>query len=262
MDHPVQTIQTNVMGCESVLKVALRYRVKVVVTSTSEVYGKGNSVPFREDDDVLLGPTSRRRWAYAASKMVDEFLAFSYFYEKKLPIVIVRLFNTVGPRQSSAYGMVIPRFVDQALKGEPLSVYGDGRQSRCFLHVNDAVAGLSSLADCPQAIGNVFNIGSVEEISIVNLAKIILDRVAALSGSPMRQSSEHFRFIPMEQAYQGGFEDMDRRLPDTGKIRSLTGWQPRYDLATILDDIIRSKIESDSQSNLRPVIADKMSIAP
>ncbi|HEX7975893.1 MAG TPA: NAD-dependent epimerase/dehydratase family protein, partial [Anaerolineales bacterium] len=158
VEQPVHTIETNVMGTEAVLRAALRYRAKVLIASTSEVYGKGNHLPFREDDDVVLGPTSRSRWSYAASKMVDEFLGLAYHREKGLPVVVFRLFNTVGPRQTGRYGMVIPRFVQQALRGDPLTVYGDGEQSRCFLHVHDAVEAILALADCSQAVGQVFNI--------------------------------------------------------------------------------------------------------
>jgi UDP-glucose 4-epimerase len=232
VENPVHTIETNVMGTEAVLKVALRYRVKVLITSSSEVYGKGNSVPFREDDDVVLGPTSRSRWSYAASKMVDEFLALAYYRGKGLPVVIVRLFNTVGPRQTGQYGMVVPRFVQQALKGENLTVYGDGRQSRCFLHVLDAVAALIALAECPAALGEVFNVGSTEEISILDMAR----RVLELTGG----NSNRIIFVSYDQAYAAGFEDMFQRVPDIAKVRRYTGWEPRCSLAVILQDVIKS----------------------
>ena len=232
VENPVRTIETNVMGTEAVLKVALRYRAKVLIASSSEVYGKGNSIPFREDDDVVLGPTSRSRWSYAASKMVDEFLALAYYREKGLPVVIVRLFNTVGPRQTGQYGMVVPRFVQQALKGENLTVYGDGRQSRCFLHVRDAVVALIALAECPEAVGEVFNVGTTDEISILDMAR----RVLELTGG----NSNRIIFVSYDQAYAAGFEDMRQRVPDIAKVRRYTGWEPRCSLAVILQDVIKS----------------------
>lgn len=230
VDDPVHTITTNVMGTEAVLKVALRYRAKVLVASTSEVYGKSDRVPFCEDDDVVLGPTCRSRWSYAASKMVDEFLALAYFRQKGLPVVIFRLFNTVGPRQTGRYGMVVPRFVRQALEGEPLSVYGDGDQSRCFLHVRDAVDALVALADCEGAIGQVFNVGSQQEITILDLARTVLQAVAA--------NGERIVFVPYDEAYAEGFEDMRRRVPDIAKVYQFTGWKPQRNLTTIIDDVI------------------------
>ena len=232
VENPVHTIETNVMGTEAVLKTALRYRAKVLITSSSEVYGKGNNLPFREDDDVVLGPTSRSRWAYAASKMVDEFLALAYYREKGLPVVIVRLFNTVGPRQTGQYGMVVPRFVQQALRGENLTVYGDGRQSRCFLHVRDAVAALIALAECPKAVGEVFNVGSTEEISILDMAR----RVLELTGGDRNR----IVFVSYDQAYAAGFEDMFQRVPDITKVRRYTGWEPQCSLEVILQDVIKS----------------------
>lgn len=238
VEQPVHTIETNVMGTEAVLKAARRYRVKVLLASTSEVYGKGNSVPFSEEDDVVLGPTTRSRWSYAATKMVDEFLGLAYEVESKLPVVIFRLFNTVGPRQVGQYGMVIPRFVGQALRGEPLTVYADGRMTRCFMHVKDAVQGILSLADCPEAVGQVFNIGTTEEVSILNLARMVL---SILDGSPepVPANDPRIRFVPYEQAYKKGFEDMSRRVPDTSKIQALTMWQPQLGLEMILKDIIK-----------------------
>jgi UDP-glucose 4-epimerase len=231
VENPVHTIETNVMGTEAVLKAALRYRAKVIITSSSEVYGKGNNLPFREDDDVVLGPTSRSRWSYAASKMVDEFLALAYHREKGLPVVILRLFNTVGARQTGQYGMVVPRFVQQALRGEQLTVYGDGRQSRCFLHVGDAVAALIALAECPEAVGEVFNVGSTEEISILDLAC----RVLELAGGDRNR----IVYVSYDQAYAAGFEDMRQRVPDVSKIRKYTGWEPRRFLQEILQDVIK-----------------------
>lgn len=245
VESPVHTIETNVMGTEAVLQAAFRYRAKVLLASTSEVYGKGMSVPFREDDDVVLGPTSRSRWSYAASKMVDEFLALAYYREKDVPVVIFRLFNTVGPRQTGQYGMVIPRFVQQALEGEPLTVYGDGEQSRCFLHVYDAVRAITALADCPTAIGEVFNIGSTESVTIQQLGQRVLQQVNQGSSLPTSDqaaspSAGQLVFIPYEQAYISGFEDMRQRVPDLSKIRQHTGWEPRLTLKQILDDVIAS----------------------
>lgn len=238
VENPVHTIETNIMGTEAVLKAALRYRVKVLVASTSEVYGKGNQIPFRENDDVVLGPTSRSRWAYAASKMVDEFLALAYWHEKGLPVVITRLFNTVGPRQTGQYGMVVPRFVQQALKGEPLSIYGDGKQSRCFLHVRDAVAALISLMQSPKAVGEVFNIGSTEQISIEDLARTVLVLVQKKGGIPSEDRAKSLEFIPYEKAYAEGFEDMFQRVPDISKIVEFVGWKPVHSLQDILIDVI------------------------
>ncbi|MDD5468929.1 MAG: GDP-mannose 4,6-dehydratase [Anaerolineales bacterium] len=239
VDRPVHTIETNIMGTEAVLKAALRYRAKVLVASTSEVYGKGNRVPFREDDDVILGPTSRSRWAYAASKMVDEFLALAYHREKGLPVVIARLFNTVGPRQTGQYGMVIPRFVEQALRGEPLTIFGDGSQSRCFLHVSDAVSALLALAACDNAVGEVFNVGSTEELSIAEVAHLVLEEVRRVKPSASAPGS--LVHVPYEEAYAVGFEDMHRRVPDISKIQRLTGWKPERTLRTALNDVIQER---------------------
>ncbi len=233
VEQPVHTIETNIMGTEAVLRAALRYRCKVMVASSSEVYGKGNHVPFREDDDVVLGPTFRSRWSYAASKMVDEFLALAYYREKGLPVVVFRLFNTVGPRQTGRYGMVIPRFVQQALQREPLRVYGTGRQSRCFLHVHDAVEAILALADCSQAVGQVFNIGSTEEITIIELARRILREAEARHGA----SEGKIVRVPYEEAYAVGFEDMRKRVPDISKIKKYTGWTPKHNLEETLIDI-------------------------
>ena len=242
VENPVHTIETNVMGTEAVLKAALRYRVKVLIASTSEVYGKGNQIPFREDDDVVLGPTSRSRWSYAASKMVDEFLALAYFREKGLPIVVVRLFNTVGPRQTGRYGMVVPRFVQQAIQGDPLSIYGDGNQSRCFLHVKDAVSALVKLSESPEAIGQVFNVGSTEQVTILELAKKVLALVQDNPKIKGKKSPNPISFIPYEQAYAEGFEDMIRRVPDISKIGQIIHWKPRHSLKAILLDVIRHSI--------------------
>ena len=221
IDEPLRTLETNVDGTETVLRVAHRYMAKVLIASTSEVYGKSNAVPFREDDDIVLGPTSRSRWGYAASKLFDEFLALAYWHQRQLPVVVFRLFNTVGPRQSSRYGMVIPRLMRQALKGEPITVYGDGSQTRCFCDVNDVVRALVGLANSPDAVGQVFNIGSSEETSIVQLA----ERIRTIA-----ESNSQIVFVPYSQAYGSGFEDMLRRVPNTRRIRSLLGWEPSLTL--------------------------------
>lgn len=237
VEQPVHTIETNITGTEAVLRAAQRYRVKVMIASTSEVYGKGNAVPFKEDDDVVLGPTSRNRWSYAASKMVDEFLGLAYHYEKKLPVTIFRLFNTVGPRQTGQYGMVIPRFVQQAKTGEKITVYADGQQSRCFMHVSDAVRGIYDLSIKQGADGEVFNIGSTEETTVLELAQKVLGHVRGIPSIPP-ENDPQISFIPYEDAYTEGFEDMRRRVPDISKIGSLTGWKPSLTLEDILRDIV------------------------
>ncbi len=235
IQNPVHTIETNVMGTEAVLKAALRYRAKVLVASTSEVYGKSERVPYREDDDITLGPTARNRWAYAASKMVDEFLALAYQREHGLPVVIFRLFNTVGPRQTGQYGMVVPRFVQQALAGQPLTVYGDGSQTRCFCNVLDAVQAIVGLAGAPEAVGQVFNVGSTDEVSILELAQRTLALVHGEEGS----QRDRITLVPYAQAYTAGFEDMLRRVPDISKIGGVIGWQPSIPL----DETLRQVIE-------------------
>ncbi len=245
VEKPVHSIETNVMGTEAVLKAAVRYRAKLLIASTSEVYGKGNSLPFREDDDTVLGSTLRNRWAYAASKMVDEFLALAYHREKDLPVVIFRLFNTVGPRQTGEYGMVIPRFVQQALRNEPLTVYGDGQQSRCFLHVQDAITAIVKLAEAEDAEGEVFNIGSREEVTMRELAERVLKAVDKLRGrstqpEKTKASEQRIAFMPYEDVYSVGFEDMVRRVPDIEKIRNRIGWQASRSLDEALEDIVTS----------------------
>ena len=229
IEEPTRTIETNVGGTEVVLKLAAKKRRKVVVASTSEVYGKSTDVPFREDADLVLGPTSKHRWAYACSKMLDEFLALAYHAEKHVPVVIVRFFNTIGPRQTGRYGMVVPRFVAQALAGEPITVYGDGTQSRSFTYVGDVVRALLALVEHPGAVGEVFNVGNGEEITIRALAERI--RTLTSSASPIVT-------IPYDEAYQAGFEDMPRRVPDIAKIRSLVGYAPRVGLHDMLCEII------------------------
>ena len=229
VEQPVYTIETNVHGTEVVLKHANKKKKLVVIASTSEVYGKSDDVPFSEDSDLVLGPTPKHRWAYACSKAIDEFLALAYWKERKLPVIIVRFFNTVGPRQTGRYGMVIPNFVRQALAGEPITVFGDGKQSRSFTHVSDVVAALLRLVGEPAAIGQVVNIGSAEEISIGSLA----ERVRTLSGS-----TSTIKYVPYEEAYESGFEDMPRRVPDLTKARKMIGYQPRHTLDDILLHVI------------------------
>ena len=229
VEQPVHTIETNVHGTEVVLKHANKKKKLVVVASTSEVYGKSNEFPFREDSDLVLGPTPKHRWAYACSKAIDEFLALAYWKEKKLPVIIVRFFNTVGPRQTGQYGMVIPNFVRQALAGEPITVFGDGTQSRSFTHVHDVVGALLKLVAEPQAVGKVINIGNTQEVTILELA----ERVRALSGS-----KSPIRLIPYDQAYESGFEDMPRRVPDLSRIEALIGYKAKNDLDDILSQVI------------------------
>jgi UDP-glucose 4-epimerase len=229
VEEPVHTIETNVHGTEVVLKHANKKKKLVVIASTSEVYGKSIAVPFHEDDDLVLGPTPKHRWAYACSKAIDEFLALAYWKEKKLPVIIVRFFNTVGPRQSGQYGMVIPNFVRQALAGHPITVHGDGTQSRSFTYVGDVVGALLKLMDEPRAIGQVFNVGNPEEITILELA----GRVRQLTGS-----QSEIVLVPYEQAYEAGFEDMPRRVPNLQKIHALIGYEPMVDLDEILARVI------------------------
>jgi UDP-glucose 4-epimerase len=230
VEQPVHTLETNVHGTEVVLKHANKKKKLVFIASTSEVYGKSTDVPFREAADLVLGPSAKHRWAYACSKLIDEFLALAYWKERKLPVVIVRLFNTVGPRQTGQYGMVLPTFVRQALAGQPITVFGDGTQSRSFTYVGDVVDGLVKLAREPKAIGDVFNIGGTSEVTIRDLA----ERVKA-----MTKSTSPIVNVPYDVAYEAGFEDMPRRVPDITKIQSLVGFEPKMRL----DDIIRSVIE-------------------
>lgn len=229
VEAPVHTIETNVHGTEVVLKLANKKKKLVLIASTSEVYGKSADVPFTEDADLVLGPTVKHRWAYACSKMIDEFLALAYWKERKLPVIIVRLFNTVGPRQTGQYGMVIPTFVRQALAGHPITVHGDGTQSRSFTYVGDVVRAMVALMNEPAAVGQVFNIGHGQEISIDALAA----RIKTLTGS----ESPIVR-VPYEQAYEAGFEDMPRRVPDISKIRALVGYEPAVELDETLTRVI------------------------
>ena len=230
VEQPVHTIETNVHGTEVVLKHANKKKKLVFIASTSEVYGKSTDVPFREGQDLVLGATAKHRWAYACSKLIDEFLALAYWKERKLPVVIVRLFNTVGPRQTGQYGMVLPTFVRQALAGQPITVFGDGTQSRSFTYVGDVVDALIKLSQEPRAVGEVFNIGNLEEVSIMALA----EKVKAMAGS-----NSPIQTVPYDKAYEAGFEDMPRRVPDISKIRDLIGYEPKLDL----DQIIHSVIE-------------------
>ncbi len=232
IDQPVRTIESIVGGTESVLKACARYRRPFLLTSTSEVYGKGSKVPFSENDDTVMGATSTRRWSYACAKALDEFLALAHWVESKLPVIVVRLFNTVGPRQTGQYGMVVPGFVKQALNGQPITVYGDGQQSRCFAHVQDVIEALLQLMLCPQARGQVINIGNNQEITILGLA----ERVKKLTGS-----SSPIVKIPYDQAYGEGFDDMRRRVPDLSKVHNLIGYQPKRDLDQIIRDVIESQ---------------------
>jgi UDP-glucose 4-epimerase len=229
VESPVRTIETNVHCTEIVLAQASKKKKPVFVASTSEVYGKSRDLPYREDGDLMLGPTVRGRWSYACSKALDEFLAIAHWKERKLPTVVGRLFNTVGPRQTGRYGMVIPNFVRQALADEPLTVFGDGTQSRCFCHVSDVVRAMADLMRRDDAYGEVFNIGADEEISILDLARQV---------QRMTESKSEITIVPYEEAYEPGFEDMQRRVPDTSKIRSLLGWRPTRSLTEILSDVI------------------------
>jgi len=229
VEQPVHTIETNVHGTEVVLKHASKKKKLVLIASTSEVYGKSADVPFREDADLVLGPTAKHRWAYACSKMIDEFLALAYWKERKLPVIVVRLFNTVGPRQTGQYGMVIPNFVRQALAGQPITVFGDGKQSRSFTYVGDVVRAMVALIDEPRAVGQVFNIGNGNEVTIRELA----EKVKKMTGS-----SSEIVMVPYDQAYEAGFEDMPRRLPDIGRIQALVGYRPTVDLDETLTRVI------------------------
>ena len=234
VESPVRTIETNVHGTEIVLAAAARERKRVLIASTSEVYGLSDQVPFREDGNLVMGATTKGRWSYACSKAIDEFLALAYYREKKLPTVIARLFNTVGPRQTGRYGMVVPTLVGQALAGEPLTVFGDGRQTRSFGYVGDIVEALLRLMDHPATAGEVFNLGSQEEVSITSLA----ERIVALSGSPSK-----IVYIPYDQAYEEGFEDMPRRVPDISKAERVIGFRARTPLDGILRAVIRDIAE-------------------
>lgn len=237
INNPVEVIERCILGTDIVLRIANRYKRKVLLTSTSEVYGKNSKVPFCENDDRLVGPTTKSRWSYSCSKAIDEFLALAYYKEKKLPVVIVRLFNTVGPRQTGQYGMVIPRFVTAALANQPIRVYGDGTQSRCFCNVSDVTRALVELMNHPKAEGEIFNVGSTEEITILELAQRVKKQTA---------SNSEIVLIPYDEAYESGFEDMARRMPDLSKIHNLIGWQPVAKLKDTLEAVI-----SDVKSRAR-----------
>ena len=229
IQDPVHTIETNLLGSETVLRLARRYRRKVLIASTSEVYGKSDDLPFREDADRVYGATTKSRWSYAESKAMDEFLALAYHEKYGLPVVICRFFNTVGPRQTGTYGMVIPRLVKQAVSGQPLSVHGDGLQSRCFCNVKDTVRAVIGLSDQPGAVGQIYNVGSQHEITILDLARRIIERA---------NSQSEIKLIPYAQAYAAGFEDMRRRIPGIDKIYAAIGWRPSIELDQTLDEVI------------------------
>ncbi len=241
VESPVRTIETNVNGTQLILEAAAKKRKLVLTASTSEVYGKSTQVPFREEADLVLGPTTKGRWCYAASKALDEFLALSYWKEKKVPVIVVRLFNTVGPRQTGRYGMVLPNFVRQALDNAAISVYGDGKQSRCFCDVRDTVHALIKLMDSDRAVGEVINVGNTEEITIEDLARRVKQRTG---------SSSAVEYIPYDQAYEPGFEDMMRRVPSVEKLQSITGFRPQTPLDEIIDRVashMREKSEASSR---------------
>lgn len=236
---PVNVIRSNVLGTEIVLQTAKRYRRKTIIASTSEIYGKSENTPFKEDDDSILGPTIKNRWSYACSKLIDEFSALAYFHEFHLPIIIVRFFNTVGPRQTGRYGMVIPRMVGQALKNQPITVYGTGQQRRCFCHVTDVIKALLKLSNEDGAIGNIFNVGSTEEISIIDLAEKI---------KTLTQSNSQIVYISYDKAYEQGFEDIKRRVPSIDKINQLIGFEPKITLEETIKDIIEFEKRKGEQS--------------
>lgn len=230
VERPTETIETNVIGTHTVLSAARRYRCRTLIASTSEVYGKSVEIPFKEDNDLLLGPSSHSRWGYAASKLLDEFLGLAAYREYQLPVTIVRFFNTVGPRQTGRYGMVIPRFVQQSLRGAPITVFGDGNQSRCFCHVADVIRALTALLDQPAlTAGEIYNIGSDQEITINQLAEQVIQQA---------DSASTLTHIPYSEAYAPGFEDMRRRVPNIDKIQRTVGWSPAYNLNDILADVI------------------------
>ena len=229
VESPVRTIETNIQATEMILGLANKKKRPIFIASTSEVYGKSTEFPFREDNDLVMGATTKGRWSYACSKAIDEFLAIAYWKEKKLPTVVARLFNTVGPRQTGQYGMVVPSFVRQALSGQPITVYGDGKQQRCFSHVHDVVKALIALMRKPEAYGQVFNVGNNQEISIHDLARQVREIVGSRS---------EIVFVPYEKAYEEGFEDMPRRVPDISKIHEFVGWQPTITLPQILSDVV------------------------
>ena len=244
VESPVRTIETNVHGTEVVLSLANKKKKRVLIASTSEVYGLSAEVPFREDGNLVMGATTKGRWSYACSKAIDEFLALAYWREKKLPTIVVRLFNTVGPRQTGQYGMVIPTFVKQALSGRPITVFGDGKQSRCFGYVGDVVGALMKLMDDESAVGEVFNIGSNQEISIIDLARKVKE---------LTNSESEIVLVPYDEAYEEGFEDMPRRIPDISKVKAQVGFQPEMNLEGILRTVI--DFHSGQQAPLKTTAA-------
>ncbi len=250
VESPVKTIETNVNGTQLILEAACKKKKLVLTASTSEVYGKNTNVPFHEDADLVLGPTTKGRWSYAASKALDEFLALSYWKEKKLPVIVVRLFNTVGPRQTGRYGMVLPNFVKSALDNTTISVYGNGKQSRCFCDVRDTVEGLIRLMDTGRSVGEVINVGNTEEITIEILAQRVKDRTG--SSSPIE-------YVPYDKAYEPGFEDMMRRVPSVEKLQALTGFRPRISLDEIIDRValfFQQKLEGADLQRVATTSAD------
>ncbi len=246
VESPVRTIETNVGGSELVLEIAAKKKKRVLIASTSEVYGKSTKFPFSEEDDLVLGPTTKGRWSYACSKAIDEFLALAYHRERRLPVTIVRLFNTVGPRQTGRYGMVLPTFVKQALGGEPLTVFGDGQQSRCFTHVADIVKGLVQCIACEATVGQVFNLGNTEEVTMNALAERVIEAA---------QSSSAIRYLSYDEAYGEGFEDMQRRVPDIAKARTWFGYAPTQSLDDIIKSVITYCRSSAEASTLQPAAA-------
>ena len=250
VESPVRTIETNVNGTQLILEAASKKRKLVLLASTSEVYGKNTQVPFREDADLVLGPTTKGRWSYAASKALDEFLALSYWKEKKQPVIVVRFFNTVGPRQTGRYGMVLPNFVKRALASDPIEVYGDGKQSRCFCDVRDTIEAVLRLMSLGRAVGEVVNVGNTEEVTIENLAKMVKQRC---------DSSSPIHYVPYDKAYEPGFEDMMRRVPCIDKLHSLTGFRPQTNLGEIVDRV--SAYYRQKEGLLGEAAAAKRSIA-
>jgi UDP-glucose 4-epimerase len=246
VESPVRTIETNVGGSELVLEIAAKKKKRVLIASTSEVYGKSTKFPFSEEDDLVLGPTTKGRWSYACSKAIDEFLALAYHRERRLPVTIVRLFNTVGPRQTGRYGMVLPTFVKQALGGEPLTVFGDGQQSRCFTHVGDIVKGLVQCIACDATVGQVFNLGNTEEVTMNALAEKVIEAT---------QSSSAINYLSYDEAYGEGFEDMQRRVPDIAKARTWFGYAPTQSLDDIIKSVVTYCRSSAEASTLQPAAA-------
>ncbi len=241
LENPVDSVIINVEGTYNVLKLCTRYNKKLLLTSTSEIYGKNDKIPFVEESDIVIGNTKKKRWSYACTKAIDEFLAFAFFEEKKLPVIIVRLFNTVGPRQSDMYGMVIPRFIKQSMNNLPITVFGNGEQTRCFIHVDDVSDAILSLIEKDEAYGDVFNLGSKEEVTIKTLAEIIKVET---------KSSSEILFVNPETVYSEGFEDMNRRVPDTTKIEKMLGFSPRFKIREIIRDILNNIENSGRTSNL------------